>query len=153
MQPPSFGIDQGVDGVIHATGCNTVGEVVIDMEHRRKSGRGTLESFVLSSRRSDQHNRPYQNQKDPNPADGSICVLGTHRSFRRVEDTGFERGGDEDESTFKMDLTERQTLTREGVVLPHYDAQRLEQGVIGDGGKILYDLGEEDDFDEEEDEI
>jgi elongator complex protein 5 len=38
---------------------------------------------------------------------------------------------------------------REGVVLPYFDAQKGG----GEGGRILYDMGEEDDFDEEEDEI
>jgi len=35
------------------------------------------------------------------------------------------------------------------VVLPYFDAQKGG----GEGGRILYDMGEEDDFDEDEDEI
>ena len=58
--------------------------------------------------------------------------------------------------TFELGLTERQRQEREGVVLPYYDAQKAaEQGIDGpgEGGRILYDMGVEDDFDEEEDEI
>jgi len=36
-------------------------------------------------------------------------------------------------------------------VLPYFDAQKGEGA--GEGGRILYDMGSEDDFDEEEDEI
>lgn len=51
--------------------------------------------------------------------------------------------------TFELGLSERQRQDREGVVLPYFDAQKGG----GDGGRILYDMGSEDDFDEEEDEI
>ena len=53
------------------------------------------------------------------------------------------------DTTFELGLTEKQRRDREGVVLPYYDAQKGG----GEGGRILYDMGEEDDFDEEEDEI
>ena len=51
--------------------------------------------------------------------------------------------------TFDLNLTERQRQEREGVVLPYMDAQKGG----GEGGRILYDMGVEDDFDDEEDEI
>ena len=46
-------------------------------------------------------------------------------------------------------------------MLPYFDAQKLGSGIgaggdgegVGEGGRILYDMGSEDDFDEEEDEI
>ncbi|KKY23799.1 putative killer toxin sensitivity protein [Diplodia seriata] len=60
--------------------------------------------------------------------------------------------GDEMDTTFNLGLTERQRRDREGVVLPYFDAQR-DDGGPGEGGRILYDMGVEDDFDEEEDEI
>lgn len=65
--------------------------------------------------------------------------------------------GDEDaegmESTFSLGLTEKQRRDREGVVLPYFDAQKGEGP--GEGGRILYEMGDEDreDFDDEEDEI
>lgn len=37
------------------------------------------------------------------------------------------------------------------MVLPYFDAQTEIGG--GEGGRILYEMGREDDFDEEEDEI
>jgi elongator complex protein 5 len=52
-------------------------------------------------------------------------------------------------TTFELGLTDKQRAAREGVVLPYFDAQKGG----GEGGRILYDMGEEDDFDEEEDEI
>ena len=58
--------------------------------------------------------------------------------------------GSEIESTFSLGLTDKQKAAREGVVLPYFDAQK---GEGGEGGRILYDMGSEDDFDEEEDEI
>ena len=74
-------------------------------------------------------------------------------------------GGQDDHdslSTFKLGLTEKERRDREGVVLPYYDAQRRGRGDIegdagesgiGEGGRIVYEMGVEDDFDEEEDEI
>ena len=60
--------------------------------------------------------------------------------------------GEEVSVTFDLGLTEKQRLDRAGVVLPYFDAQK-ESGGGGAGGRILYDMGVEDDFDEEEDEI
>lgn len=56
---------------------------------------------------------------------------------------------EEPESTFSLGLTEKQKKDREGVVLPYFDAQ----SGGGDGGRILYEMGREDDWDPEEDEI
>jgi elongator complex protein 5 len=58
---------------------------------------------------------------------------------------------EEPTSTFELGLTDKQRRDREGVVLPYFDAQSGDGP--GEGGRILYDMGEEDDFDEEEDEI
>jgi elongator complex protein 5 len=57
---------------------------------------------------------------------------------------------DTEDSTFALGLTAKQRADREGVVLPYVDAQK---GHGGEGGRIFYDMGPEDDFDEEEDEI
>ena len=48
-------------------------------------------------------------------------------------------------------LSEKERRDREGVRLPYLDAQN--EGGIGEGGRILYDMGVEDVFDDEEDEI
>lgn len=58
---------------------------------------------------------------------------------------------EEPESTFSLGLTEKQRRDREGIMLPYFDAQ-TDIGA-GEGGRILYEMGREDDFDEEEDEI
>ncbi len=57
--------------------------------------------------------------------------------------------GEEMETTFSLGLTEKQRKDRDGIVLPYFDAQ-TEIGA-GEGGRILYELGREDDFDDEED--
>jgi elongator complex protein 5 len=75
-----------------------------------------------------------------------------HPAFRRVgENESGGEGEEEMEATFNLGLTEKQRRDREGVVLPYFDAQ-VEVGG-GEGGRILYEMGREDDFDEEEDEI
>ena len=119
-------------------------DIVVKMEIRRKSGRGVVETFVLSS-------------------SGNIGLLDEHVLFASspaLEDsrdgTGTGRGGEEVETTFSLGLTEKQRRDRDGVVLPYFDAQR-EGGALGagEGGRILYEMGSEDkeDFDDEEDEI
>ena len=50
-------------------------------------------------------------------------------------------------ATFELGLSAKQRRDREGVVLPYCDAQQRE------GGRILYEMGVEDDFDDEEDEV
>lgn len=88
------------------------------------------------------------------PGPGSISLLSDHPLFRSPEADG--QGAEEDDielmdATFSLGLTDKQRKDREGVVLPYFDAQ-TDVG-SGEGGRILYDMGREDDFDEEEDEI
>lgn len=80
----------------------------------------------------------------------TAILLDDHPLYRREEEPS-EAENQEPDSTFDLGLTERQRREREGVVLPYFDAQK--GGGPGEGGRILYDMGEEDDFDEEEDEI
>lgn len=80
----------------------------------------------------------------------TAILLDDHPLYRREEEPD-ETENQEPDSTFDLGLTERQRREREGVVLPYFDAQK--GGGPGEGGRILYDMGEEDDFDEEEDEI
>lgn len=82
----------------------------------------------------------------------SVILLEDHPSFVAMrEQVSTKDGGDTEDAgtTFELGLTERQKADREGVVLPYFDAQKGG----GEGGRILYDMGSEDDFDEEEDEI
>lgn len=78
-------------------------------------------------------------------------LLDDHPLYRPPEDSSPAPAGEEPESTFELRLSDRQRREREGVVLPYFDAQHGDGP--GEGGRILYDMGEEDDFDEEEDEI
>lgn len=146
---PVFGLDEEADGVI--VGLNPVtktlkpGErgIVIELEHRRKSGRGVIEWFFLPSE------RPKSISLKDNFGE-HVILLGDHPLFQVVTES--EPGTDEGLSklTFDLSLTDRQRLEREGVVLPYYDAQKSEGG--GEGGRIIYEMGAEDDFDDEEDE-
>lgn len=143
---PSFGLEEGVEGVLQGLGANSSEGVVLEMEHRRKSGRGVREWYFL----------PLQNPTiKPTAAAGRtreiVTLLEDHPQYRSPEEsTGGAQGGDSEAgTTFELGLTDKQRQDRDGVVLPYFDAQKGG----GEGGRILYDMGEEDDFDEEEDEI
>lgn len=120
------------------------------MELRRKSGRGVIETFVLS---------PSTEKAVGGSKAGlaQIILLDEHPAHAPpVFDDVLVDGRREDEgeeSTFSLQLTDKQRRDREGVILPYFDAQS--EGGVGDGGRILYEMGEEDreDFDDEEDEI
>ena len=125
--------------------------VVVEMEVRRKSGRGVREIFVLQPSESSQSSSATQQLS-------TITLLDDHPSYSHQEDIGLAAGGQEDdvETTFNLGLTEKQRRDREGVVLPYFDAQKDGGGQgPGEGGRILYEMGAEDreDFDDEEDEI
>lgn len=148
LAPPVFGLEQEQEGVLLGRLDRLVNSahesaegIVLEMEHRRKSGRGVLEWYLLPP----MAHFPRQMAKEV------VTLLDDHPLYRPLEEPDDSAMGEEPESTFDLRLTERQRREREGVVLPHYDAQRGDGP--GEGGRILYDMGEEDDFDEEEDEI
>lgn len=118
--------------------------IVLQLEHRRKSGRGVLEWYFLPEK--------VPAKVSPSAFKEVVSLLDDHPLFRKVEDAP-QQDADQDlaDVTFSLGLTERQRLERDGVVLPYFDAQKAGGG--GEGGRILYDMGAEDDFDEEEDEI
>ncbi|KAJ5825821.1 hypothetical protein N7474_002959 [Penicillium riverlandense] len=138
---PVFGLDEEQDGVLFGRSDNTVEGIVLELEHRRKSGRGVLEWYLLppASRYSPQHVKEV------------VTLLDDNVLYNPPVQQDPAAGDEEPESTFELRLTERQRRDREGVVLPYFDAQQ--GNGPGEGGRILYDMGEEDDFDEEEDEI
>ena len=149
LPAPLFGLNEEVDGVVigltvRSQRLKHKGEgVVIELEHRRKSGRGVHETYFL----------PTRERAVPPSAKGfteSVILLDDHPLYQK--DQGDQRTDDELAGlTFELGLTDRQKQEREGVVLPYFDAQQAGGG--GEGGRILYDMGIEDDFDEEEDEI
>ncbi|CAG8088402.1 unnamed protein product [Penicillium olsonii] len=146
LAPPVFGLEEEQEGVLlgrldKLTGTGAAEGIVIELEHRRKSGRGVLEWYLLppASRYSPQHLKEIVTLLDDS-------ILYNPPMER---DPGAEN--EEPTSTFELGLTDKQRRDREGVVLPYFDAQS--GNGPGEGGRILYDMGEEDDFDEEEDEI
>ncbi|KAM3423271.1 hypothetical protein BST61_g712 [Cercospora zeina] len=137
---PMFGLEQGVEGVLQSLGANGSRNLVLEMEHRRKSGRGVREWYFL----------PFDRAAATQTRGREVAILlEDHPDYRTPEEKAATAQEEAANTTFELGLTEKQRRDREGVVLPYYDAQNGG----GDGGRILYDMGEEDDFDEEEDEI
>ena len=143
-----------MEGVLMGLGSNDPRGVVVEMEYRRRSGRGVGEWFFLPSSSSASQSTTAASAGGAKRTAGAaptggVILLEDHPLYARpVEDDN--AGGDEEmDTTFSLGLTEKQRRDRDGVVLPYFDAQK--DG--GEGGRILYEMGVEDDFDEEEDEI
>ncbi|KAI9698005.1 MAG: hypothetical protein M1836_004358 [Candelina mexicana] len=146
---PVFGLQEEKEGILVGLGANDRRGLVLEMEFRRKSRRGVREVFFLPSIASTTSSSTARQKGE------RVILLEDHELYRCVpEDRDGGGGGAREEgemdTTFNLGLTEKQRRDREGVVLPYFDAQKEEGGV---GGRILYDMGVEDDFDEEEDEI
>jgi elongator complex protein 5 len=142
VQEPEWGLKEDREGVI--IGLKSKGKdqdrgVVIDMELRRKSGRTVKEKFIL----------PRHAVPATRAGTSKLMLLTDHAMFKAGQVD--EADEEEPESTFNLGLTEKQRKDREGIVLPYFDAQ-TDIGA-GEGGRILYEMGREDDFDDEEDEI
>ncbi|KAI2781578.1 histone acetylation protein 2 [Daldinia loculata] len=152
LQEPEWGLAEGREGVLIGLGSaekrSAAGEgLVLEMELRRRSGRAVAETFVLVSQSAA--------AQDSKAHTSRLYLLSDHPAFRDPSDTDQEGGADEGdgemETTFNLGLTEKQRRDREGIVLPYFDAQ-TDIGA-GEGGRIIYEMGREDDFDDEEDEI
>lgn len=153
LTAPLFGLLEQKDGVLvglkpqrnklaaEERGC------VLQVEHRRKSGRGVLEWYFLPEKAP--------SKSVPGQANAAfrehVSLLDDHPRLKEPGQSTHDNDQELTGMTFQLGLTDRQRLERDGVVLPYFDAQKA--GGAGDGGRILYDMGEEDDFDEEEDEI
>ncbi|KAK0727984.1 Elongator complex protein 5 [Lasiosphaeria miniovina] len=149
LPEPEWGLREGREGVlvglVKSSGhdnrdARRVDGLVVDMEMRRRSGRAVAEKFVLAG-------------------SAGITLLSDHPLFAGPQETGADGGGGakdgagdgEADTTFSLGLTDKQRKDREGIVLPYFDAQ-TDIGA-GEGGRILYEMGREDDWDDEEDEI
>lgn len=108
----------------------------LSLEHRRKSGRGVTETSLYNAQ--------------------SHCILHT-TDIKGLEssvekETQEELG--EDVLGFKIDLSDRQKIDRDGVVLPHFSAQQ--EATTDDhvkaqkAGTIYYEPDSGDDFDAED---
>ncbi|KAJ9604006.1 hypothetical protein H2200_011528 [Cladophialophora chaetospira] len=149
---PSSGLSGEIEGVVIGLKPKTFTNlgpenkgIVLELEHRRKSGRGVREWFFLPAARSPAKTVGLQTARE------TVILLDDHPLLRRPKEEDADADQELSGMTFELGLTERQRLEREGVVLPYFDAQKAGGG--GEGGRILYDMGVEDDFDEEEDEI
>lgn len=135
-------------------GANDPTALVVEMEHRRKSGRGVKEWFFVPLREDHATPTPKMSSgaKKPPPGgqESKIILLEDHPLWHPHRAAVTEPGAEDDGSTFELGLTAQQRMDRERVVLPYFDAQKADGG---EGGRILYEMGIEDDFDEEEDEI
>ncbi|KKA28372.1 hypothetical protein TD95_000203 [Thielaviopsis punctulata] len=143
LADPVFGLSAEKEGVLLSLRRpHDPRGVVIAMELRRKSGRQVAETFFMVDRPAG----------DPRRAAGlaALGLLADHPAFAKPVDEGADKE-DGPQSTFSLGLTEKQRRDREEIVLPYFDAQTDVGG--GEGGRILYDMGREDDFDDEEDEI
>lgn len=131
---------------------------VMEVEHRRKSGRGVREWYFVPTATT----LSAKTASTTTATREKVILLEDLPAYKASSipsasaadgSDGYGDGaGSEDKpegTTFELGLTEKQRQAREGVVLPYFDAQKGG----GEGGRILYDMGEEDDFDEEEDEI
>ncbi|KAI8311020.1 histone acetylation protein 2 [Colletotrichum sp. SAR11_59] len=151
IQEPEWGLREEREGVLIGLKGETKSEdyrgVVVEMEVRRRSGRAMAEKFVLLPLAGPASSAA--------PGKGSkVFLLSEHPVFATPDSAGAYGGAEEEEepeSTFNLGLTEKQRRDREGIVLPYFDAQ-TDIGA-GEGGRILYEMGREDDFDDEEDEI
>ncbi|KFA46492.1 hypothetical protein S40293_04297 [Stachybotrys chartarum IBT 40293] len=145
LEEPEWGLKESREGVLvglRGAGKEPDGDgLVIEMELRRRSGRAVSEKFVLIPAAA----------SSTKTAPSRLFLLSDHRQFAAPSGGHGDAAEEEPESTFNLGLTEKQRKDREGIVLPYFDAQ-MDIGA-GEGGRILYDMGREDDFDEEEDEI
>ena len=148
LAAPSFGLAEQANGIVIGLKPQAKGlrgqerGLVIELEHRRKSGRGVHDWYFL----------PHSSKTGATAGSfkESVTLLDDHPLFRKAEEESTEE--ELSGMTFELGLSDRQRREREGVVLPYFDAQKGDGG-SGEGGRILYDMGAEDDFDEEEDEI
>ncbi|KAL9022379.1 MAG: hypothetical protein Q9185_000495 [Variospora sp. 1 TL-2023] len=178
LPPPRFGLaDEENEGVVVGMGANAYESVgmVLEMEYRRKSGRGVVGGgrffFVPPPPSSLSSSIPQQpgfvvggggggSSGGKAVAFEGVKLLHEYPGFGKpraavaVDGIGEKEKEEEEEEergTFELGLTQKQREARERVVLPYFDAQGRDGG--GEGGRILYQMGREDDFDEEEDEV
>ncbi|KAH6642419.1 Elongator subunit Iki1-domain-containing protein [Boeremia exigua] len=152
LPEPTHGLLQGAEGIVQCLHANDPRGIVIEAEFRRKSGRPESESYFLRAARVSDYNAPLAGMAFGTLRQEFVTLLDQVPGYNNKELTGLvDAAASEMESTFSLGLTDKQKQAREGVVLPYLDAQKGEGA--GEGGRILYDMGEEDDFDEEEDEI
>jgi len=175
LLPPRWGLLEehpggrggGIEGVVAGIGSNSRDGIVLEFEHRRKSGRGVQEWFylplgaalTLKDTTNAKAGTPLFEKVGVQPGLlEKLILLEDHPKWRSSEQVNLygsegNNEGDILQSTFDLGLTEKQKKARDEVVLPYFDAQD-EMGLSGGGGRILYMPGKDtDDWDDEEDEV
>ena len=149
LSEPVFGIAEEKDGVILGMCANEPTAIVVEMEYRRKSGRGIKEWFFLPLIDNTNYETVAGKSNLHHSTGRKIILLEDHPLHLPQEVVMVQEHGPalDETSTFELGLTAKQRADREGVVLPYFDAQK---GEGGEGGRILYEMGVEDDFDEED---
>jgi elongator complex protein 5 len=151
LAEPVFGLEEGVSGLVIGLGSNDPRGTVIEMIHRRKSGRSIEDwFFVYDKEHAGNKDFLLEMSKSKKTGEG-IMLLQDHPEYPHAQSEGNVQGEEEPQSTFSLGITDKEKQSRDAISLPYFDAQ-MGDG-IGEGGRILYDMGEEDDFDDEEDEI
>lgn len=151
LPEPTHGLIQGAEGIVQCLDANDYRGIVLEAEFRRKSGRPECETYFLRAARTSDYNVPLPGKPFGTLKQEFVTLLDQVPAYGDKEVIGLvDAAANDMESTFNLGLTDKQKQAREGVVLPYFDAQK---GEGGEGGRILYDMGSEDDFDEEEDEI
>ncbi|KAF1844799.1 uncharacterized protein K460DRAFT_365759 [Cucurbitaria berberidis CBS 394.84] len=151
LAEPTHGLLQGAEGIVQCLDANDHRGIVLEAEFRRKSGRPESETYFLRTARQSDYHMPISGLPFGTLKQEFVTLLDQVPAYGNQEVIGLINAEANDiESTFNLGLTDKQKQAREGVVLPYFDAQK---GEGGEGGRILYDMGAEDDFDEEEDEI
>ncbi|KAI5806615.1 Elongator complex protein 5 [Peziza echinospora] len=183
LLPPKWGLVEdhpggrggGIEGAVVGLGSNSHHNagIVLEMEHRRKSGRGVQEWFFLPTATTTQSksaaasNTPaagssiFEKVGAPPGSIEKLILLEDHPTWKLSEQVRVGRNSEDEEeegdgmpqTTFDLGLTEKQKKARDEVVLPYMDAQDDFGGGGGGGGRILY-MPERvvDDWDDEEDE-
>jgi elongator complex protein 5 len=151
LPEPTYGLLQEAEGVVQCLDANDHRGIVLEAEFRRKSGRSEGETYFLRPGRPSDYHTPVGSSPFGVLKQEFVILLEQLPAYTSQDRKGLANAADNEvESTFNLGLTDKQKQAREGVVLPYFDAQK---GEGGEGGRILYDMGSEDDFDEEEDEI
>jgi elongator complex protein 5 len=153
LPEPTFGLLTGAEGIVQSLDANDTMGIVLEAEFRRKSGRPESETYFLRPARNNDYNEPLPGAPLGTLKQEYLILLDQVPAYasKEVGDRINAAANELDVvSSFNLELTDKQRAARENVVLPYFDAQK---GEGGEGGRILYDMGSEDDFDEEEDEI
>lgn len=152
LAEPTHGLLHEGEGIIQSLDANDNRGIVLEAEFRRQSGREESAVYFLRAPAANDYQKPAPGRSVGILKQEFVTLLDLIPAYSNKDTTAKVADSEEIESTFNLGLTEKQKVARDGVILPYFDAQKT-MGDAGEGGRILYDMGAEDDFDEEEDEI